>query len=91
MYRHLRRRHHDNVVSWQTRSIRSFIETLCIQTMKLFDKNHDVTAASSGSDDIQETQVPLMIGADSDDVTLTFDSCPSAFLTVDSSWSAPLH
>jgi len=68
--------------------MRSFIDTLAIQTaLKL---NHeDLTVASSCSGDIQETEVPLMIGGD-DNLT-TLDYCTPAFLSVDSTWSAELN
>jgi len=89
MRRHLRRRHLDHV-TWQTTDmLRKFIETLAIQTsIKLIDNNQDVTVASSCSNDIQETEVPLMIGVDTD---LTLDYCPQAFLSVDLNWSAELN
>jgi len=100
MRRHLQRRHSDNLI-WQTTDIRSFIDKLSIQTMKLLSNQtkRNVTVASTFSDDvqniqqtrealnsaqsvIQETEVPLKIGAENDD---ELETCPSAFLFVDDS------
>lgn len=86
MRRHLQRRHSDQII-WQTTSVRSFIETLSIQTLKLIGShdNQDPTLASSCTNDmqdVQETEVPLTIGADND---AGLESCPSSFMFVDSS------
>ena len=87
MRRHLQRRHSDQVI-WQTTDIRSFIETLSIEKLKLLasQTKQDLNVPSACNEDIQdvqETEVPLTIGADSD---TALEACPPAFLFVDSSY-----
>ena len=86
MRRHLQRRHSDQII-WQTADVRSFIETLSIRTMKLLGSQtkQDLAVSSSCSEDVQdvqETEVPLTIGAEND---AALESCPPASLFVDSS------
>jgi len=85
MRRHLQRRHSDQVI-WQTTDVRSFIETLAIRTAKVpgTHTNQDLTVVSSCNEDIQETEVPLTIGAE-DNTALESSNCPPVFLFVDSS------
>ena len=83
MRRHLQRRHPDQII-WQTADVRSFIETLSIRTLKQHASHatQDLTVASSCSEDIQETEVPLTIGAEND---AALESRPPPFLFLDSS------
>jgi len=85
MRRHLQQRHSDQII-WQSTDVRSFIETLSIRTLKMLGShnNQDLTVVSSCSDDrqdIQETEVPLTLGAEND---TALEACPPAFLFVDS-------